>query len=81
MNEAMSERADLIFTGVPEGLDALVLARLVEEAAEGERAGIVLRDIENGARKGDVACGACGESSPSNFDLCWNCGGGLEGAG
>ena len=42
MNEAMSERADLIFTGVPEGLDALVLARLVEEAAEGERAGIVL---------------------------------------
>jgi transcription-repair coupling factor (superfamily II helicase) len=38
----MSERADLIFTGVPEGLDALVLARLVEEAAEGERAGIVL---------------------------------------
>ena len=42
MNEAMSERADLIFTGVPEGLDALVLARLIEEAAEGERAGIVL---------------------------------------
>jgi transcription-repair coupling factor (superfamily II helicase) len=38
----MSERADLIFTGVPEGLDALVLARLVEEAAEGERQGILV---------------------------------------
>ena len=38
----MSERADLIFTGVPEGLDALVLARLVEEAADGARQGVVL---------------------------------------
>ncbi len=35
----MSERADLIFTGVPEGLDALVLARLVEEAADGGQVG------------------------------------------
>src|SRR5690349_23331249 len=38
----MSERADLIFTGVPEGLDALVLARLVEEAADGARSGLLL---------------------------------------
>lgn len=38
----MSERADLIFTRVPEGLDALVLARLVEEGAEGSRAGLVV---------------------------------------
>ncbi len=38
----MSERADLIFTGVPEGLDALVLARLVEEAADGPRQGLLL---------------------------------------
>lgn len=38
----MSERADLIFTGVPEGLDALVLARLVEEAADGARSGLRL---------------------------------------
>jgi transcription-repair coupling factor (superfamily II helicase) len=38
----MSERADLIFTGVPEGLDALVLARLVEEGADGARQGIVV---------------------------------------
>ncbi len=38
----MSERADLIFTGVPEGLDALVLARFVEEAADGPRAGLLL---------------------------------------
>jgi transcription-repair coupling factor (superfamily II helicase) len=38
----MSERADLIFTGVPEGLDALVLARLVEEAADGAHAGLLV---------------------------------------
>ena len=53
----------------------------IEREADCERAGIVLRDIESGARKGDVACGGCGESSPANFDLCWNCGQGLEGAG
>ena len=53
----------------------------IEREADRERAGIVLRDIESGARKGDVACGGCGESSPANFDLCWNCGQGLEGAG
>jgi transcription-repair coupling factor (superfamily II helicase) len=38
----MGERADLIFTGVPEGLDALVLARLLEESADGARQGIVV---------------------------------------
>ena len=42
MTEVMSERADLIFTGVPEGLDALVLARLVEEAADGAQPGILV---------------------------------------
>lgn len=49
----------------------------IEREADRERAAIVLRDIENGARSGEVACRACGESSPANFDLCWNCGGGL----
>ncbi|WP_072390547.1 transcription-repair coupling factor [Hyphomicrobium sp. CS1GBMeth3] len=42
MTEAVSEKADLIFTGVPEGLDALVLARLVEEAADGKKSGLIV---------------------------------------
>jgi transcription-repair coupling factor (superfamily II helicase) len=49
-NEHMSERADLIFTGVPEGLDALVLARLVEEAANGERQGIIVHVVRDDRR-------------------------------
>jgi hypothetical protein len=27
-----------------------------------------------------VRCPACGEENPSTFDLCWNCGAGLDGA-
>lgn len=38
----MGERHDVLHSGVPEGLDALVLARLVEEAADGDRHGLVL---------------------------------------
>ena len=49
----------------------------LEREADRERAEIVLRDIEGAARQGNVACGACGEDSPANFDLCWNCGKGL----
>jgi hypothetical protein len=26
-----------------------------------------------------VACPACGEENPGSFELCWNCGRGLEG--
>ena len=43
-----------------------------------ERAHIVLREIEtSAARGGSHNCVACGEDSPGNFDLCWNCGGSL----
>ena len=49
----------------------------LERESDQERAQIVLRDIENAERQGDVACSACGEDSPANFDLCWNCGNGL----
>ncbi|MFA5951081.1 MAG: transcription-repair coupling factor [Hyphomicrobium sp.] len=38
----MGERTDLIHAGVPEGLDALVLARLVGESAQGERQGLLV---------------------------------------
>src|SRR5690606_9344262 len=40
--QTMNERADLIFTGVPEGLDALALVRLAEEAASGEKPGVLV---------------------------------------
>lgn len=49
----------------------------LEREGDRERAEIVLREIENAARQGDVACRSCGEDSPANFDLCWNCGQGL----
>ena len=47
----------------------------LEREADRERAEIVLREIEAaGSQIGNVACRACGEESPANFDLCWNCG-------
>jgi hypothetical protein len=54
----------------------------IERECDRERALIVLREIEAaGTRTGSHACGACGEESPMNFDLCWNCGGALPAAG
>lgn len=50
----------------------------IERECDRERAMIVLRDIESASRRtGSLACAACGEESPANFDLCWNCGGAL----
>ena len=42
MTTASQTRSDIILSGSPEGLDALVLARLVEEAADGAKAGLVV---------------------------------------
>lgn len=51
----------------------------LERDGDRERAQILLARIEEEGRKGgDVRCNACGEVSPANFDLCWNCGGALE---
>jgi len=50
----------------------------LERECDRERAELVLKDIESaGSRVGNVACRACGEESPANFDLCWNCSGTL----
>ena len=39
-----------------------------------ERAKAVIRVFESAPRvTGSVRCGACGEDSPANFQLCWNC--------
>ncbi|MFO1415245.1 MAG: DUF2007 domain-containing protein [Burkholderiales bacterium] len=50
----------------------------IERECDVERAGIVIRDIEAaGGREGHLGCARCGEESPANFDLCWNCGAAL----
>lgn len=50
----------------------------LERECDLERARNVLKDIEGAAASGPAhACRACGEESPANFDLCWNCGGAL----
>jgi len=50
----------------------------IERECDRERAQVVLAEIEHAGRAArDVSCVACGEPSPSNFDLCWNCGGPL----
>ncbi len=51
----------------------------LERDADRERAQLLLDRIEEEARRGgDAHCVACGEVSPANFDLCWNCGGALD---
>ena len=42
MTIATKTLSDIILSGAPEGLDALVLARLVAEAADGAKAGVIL---------------------------------------
>jgi len=50
----------------------------IERECDRERAQIVLRDIESaGSGQVEVKCGKCGEPSPANFDICWNCGAAL----
>jgi hypothetical protein len=47
----------------------------IERESDRERAEILLaRLAEEASRGGTTRCGACGEDSPANFDLCWNCG-------
>jgi hypothetical protein len=51
----------------------------LEREQDRERAAVLLSRIEAGADSNDVRrCGTCGEESPATFDLCWNCGHGLQ---
>ncbi|MCC6867913.1 MAG: DUF2007 domain-containing protein [Burkholderiales bacterium] len=53
----------------------------IERECDEERARLVLVEFETAAAPApDVACPACGETSPGTFDLCWNCGNSLAGA-
>jgi hypothetical protein len=50
----------------------------LERERDRERAEILLRAMEaDAARGGSRHCGACGEDSPTTFDLCWKCGASL----
>jgi len=53
----------------------------LERERDREPATLLLAAIEaEAARGGQRCCAACGETSPGNFDLCWNCGAALGGA-
>ncbi len=46
--------------------------------ADFDRARDVVRRFEQAPRvTGTTRCAGCGEDSPANFQVCWNCGAGL----
>jgi hypothetical protein len=50
----------------------------LEREQDRERAEIVHANLRAEARTvGQLHCAGCGEDSPANFDLCWNCGAAL----
>jgi hypothetical protein len=50
----------------------------LEREIDSERAQVVLvRLMEEATSSGSAACPSCGEESPANFELCWNCGASL----
>lgn len=51
----------------------------LERECDRERAEVMLRSIEADAVAAPARrCTGCGEESPGNFDLCWNCGRNLD---
>lgn len=72
--------------------DALGLARFelpkhwpalcVVDEADHDLADAILREHLSGdeiTSRQEIPCRACGEINPGNFEICWNCGGGLTG--
>lgn len=57
---------------IPDFYPALCILSEVDQ----ERAmSLINGDIRQGKETvGELVCKSCGESSPSNFDSCWNCG-------
>ena len=54
----------------------------LERDSDRERAAVLLAAMEEEARRiGTWRCAACGEESPANFELCWQCGRPALGAG
>ena len=61
-------------------IDASLPQIWVDDAADADRARNLIDEYRRaGANLGPpVICPKCGEENPSSFDLCWNCGAGLE---
>jgi hypothetical protein len=50
---------------------------LARECDHERACALVVAMEADAARTASNRCGACGEESPGNFELCWNCGAGL----
>ena len=50
----------------------------VDDPADASRAREVIEDFRIAPTSPVRKCPACGEDNPGSFDLCWNCGAGLE---
>ena len=50
----------------------------VEDPADATRAREVIDTFTRAPAGPARKCPACGEDNPGSFDLCWNCGSGLE---
>ena len=51
----------------------------VDDSAHADRARGVIDEFQRLPAQPTRKCSACGEENPGSFDLCWNCGAGLEG--
>ena len=60
-------------------IDAALPQVWVDDPADAPRAREVIDAFTRDAvSTAVVKCPACGEDNPASFDLCWNCGAGLE---
>jgi hypothetical protein len=46
----------------------------LDDESDNERALELIREIERPGTDVQVACAACNEMNPDNFQVCWNCG-------
>jgi hypothetical protein len=60
-------------------IDAAMPQVWVDDPADASRAREVIEEFRRMPAKPIRKCPACGEDNPGSFDLCWNCGAGLEG--
>jgi hypothetical protein len=59
-------------------IDAAMPQVWVENPVDASRAREVIEEFSRMPASPARKCLACGEDNPGSFDLCWNCGAGLE---
>ena len=59
-------------------IDAALPQVWVDDPADAPRAREVIESVPRTPSGPTRKCPACGEDNPGSFDLCWNCGAGLE---